>query len=173
MHAALRLFSERSFEDVTVAEIAAAADVSPRTFFRYFETKADVCFGISDEALADVHSSDDVLAVTEAQIRDYAARLAAEPELYTTQARLAISNPRVRVRRLEILLAFDDAIYDGFRREYPDASPVSAKLAAYVASHLIPATMESWIETGAPSTLPDWESGLARVRQTVETLLAR
>ena len=44
VEAAFELFEERGFEGTTIADIAEAADIAPRTFFSYFPSKDDVVF---------------------------------------------------------------------------------------------------------------------------------
>src|SRR5215207_1218180 len=52
--AARRLFAERGFDAVTVAEVAAAAQVSEKTVFNHFPTKEDLAFAGREEGIARV-----------------------------------------------------------------------------------------------------------------------
>jgi AcrR family transcriptional regulator len=49
---ALQLFAESGYEQTTIAEIADAAEVSPRTIFAYFPSKEDIVFCQLPEAQA-------------------------------------------------------------------------------------------------------------------------
>jgi AcrR family transcriptional regulator len=85
-HAAWLLFADRGYEHTTVSEIARAAGVSRRSFFRYFSSKEDVVVGTTD-ALAE-----DVLAA-------FASRPAGEPPLVAIQRAL---RPAIETRLRDV-----------------------------------------------------------------------
>ncbi len=87
----MRLFSAQGFDDTTVEQIAAAAGVSGRTFFRYFPTKAEVLWSQFDDevgglrtAFAAVTAEEPMMAAVRRVVVD-ANRYRAEdvPELRT------------------------------------------------------------------------------------------
>ncbi len=56
-HAALELVAARGFANVTVEDIAAAADVSPRTFFNYFPSKEAALLADDPELLVELRDA--------------------------------------------------------------------------------------------------------------------
>ena len=98
--AALELCERRGVEDVTVADIAEAANISRRTFFNYFGTREEAILGGSRQraetiaALVAARPTDE--GPWDAVRRGYAQFLAegGEPEReWLARARLVRSNP--------------------------------------------------------------------------------
>ncbi|MEW2219003.1 TetR family transcriptional regulator [Streptomyces sp. NPDC006990] len=93
--AALRLFTERGFDAVTVNEIAAAAEVAKATLFAYFPTKeALVLHGVGDDDLAGIVARRPTgrtpLEALRAHHRDLAAAQLPEAELEEVLARVRV-----------------------------------------------------------------------------------
>jgi len=106
---ALRLFREQGYQATTVEQIAAAAEVSPSTFFRYFPTKEDVVLrdDLDDrilEALARQPASLTPVAAFRAAMREVITTLApAEWEEFRQAAELNFTVPEIRARQLDEL----------------------------------------------------------------------
>ena len=62
VEAAARLFAEQGYDRTTVADVAAAAGVSTRTFFSYFRAKEDVLFAGTDRRLQAIGEAFDAVA---------------------------------------------------------------------------------------------------------------
>ena len=104
---ALRLFREQGYHATTVEQIAAAAEVSPSTFFRYFPTKEDVVLQDDMETLmmdAFERQSPEVglVAAVRAATREIQGAMdQAHWEQMRQTAELAMTIPEVRARALD------------------------------------------------------------------------
>jgi AcrR family transcriptional regulator len=104
---ALRLFGEQGYHATTVEQIAAAAEVSPSTFFRYFPTKEDLV--LQDdmdtrmiEALERQPAGLGPVGAARAASREvFASYTAADLEEIQQTMALTLSVPEVRARALD------------------------------------------------------------------------
>jgi AcrR family transcriptional regulator len=106
---ALRLFRAQGYAATTVEQIAAAAEVSPSTFFRYFPTKEDVVLRDDfDERMLEAFErqppSVSPVAALRAGIREAIATLTpAEWAEFREMTMLGMAIPEVRARMLDEL----------------------------------------------------------------------
>jgi AcrR family transcriptional regulator len=104
---ALRLFRDQGYEATTVEQIAAAAEVSPSTFFRYFPTKEEVVMlDVYDplllEALRSLPKELGVIPAMRVTLRQIFGRLNPEQvELERERQHLIFSTPELRARLLD------------------------------------------------------------------------
>ena len=121
--AALTLYSERGFENTTVAEIAALAGVTERTFFRYFADKREVLFSgassLQEFLVSAVVGAPDSAAPIEAVVAAFEAAgalLQERREFARPRQAVIVANPGLRERELIKLAALAWAIADALRR---------------------------------------------------------
>jgi AcrR family transcriptional regulator len=137
LEAAVRLFDEKGYEQTTVDEIAAAADVSARTFFSYFGSKEDVLFMRAEEraerlgALVAARGREETLGevllrLYEALAGDYADDGDLDLALSPVRARLVLTEPALRARALRLMFDGQPRIAEALLRAFPGLDPVSA-----------------------------------------------
>jgi AcrR family transcriptional regulator len=142
---ALELFAERGYEQTTIAEIAEAAEVSPRTIFAYFPSKEDILF--SDlpeiqERLAQALRQRPEGATTLDVLRDFVAGSLTPDRNRVLRKRILASNPtlgrneRGRLAPFEQLMV--EAIAEDLHAGPDDIRPqivAAALIAAFSAVH--------------------------------------
>ncbi|MGH8878235.1 MAG: TetR family transcriptional regulator [Stackebrandtia sp.] len=101
-----RLFTEKGYEATTTEQIAAAAEVSPSTFFRYFRTKEDVVVGeeydpVMLDAVKNMPGDMEPLAGLRAAVPAALGRYPAEDEQILAFTKLAFDVPGISARRME------------------------------------------------------------------------
>jgi AcrR family transcriptional regulator len=113
---ALRLFREQGYPATTVEQIAAAAEVSPATFFRYFPTKEDVVlqddFDIVTLAALEAQPAElsPIAAFRAAAVESLTAMTPDDLQRFRETSQMTAAVPEVRARALDELARTIDGI---------------------------------------------------------------
>jgi len=132
---AMRLFVQRGFDRVTVAEVAAEAGVSEKTVFNYFPTKEDLFFDeiperarALSEAIRSRPAGESILTTLRRLQVGECARLSSPG--FAIFARTLEDSPALRAKELEVMSLFAQALSGALEEEGID--PRDARIAASV-----------------------------------------
>ncbi|GLZ14144.1 TetR family transcriptional regulator [Actinomadura sp. NBRC 104425] len=139
---ALRLFTERGFDAVTVNEIAEAAEVAKATLFAYFPTKESLALhGVGGDPLAEIVArrppGQTFLEALRAHYRAFAAAQPPEADLDALLARVRViqSSPALQNAANALLYQQRQALAQVLADEYGPTA--AALMAAQVAASLL------------------------------------
>lgn len=158
--AAVRLFNEKGFAATSVEDIAAAAEVSRRTFFRYFGSKEGVLFADADESGEAIRQGilqqppekpalkafgDTIVALAEA---------VEEEDQVLAQQRVLASSFELRSRAAELSRVWRRHFADALaQREGREAADERDLLTAAVGVAVIQCVLEEWVLSDGSDTL--------------------
>src|SRR5688500_11138891 len=157
--AALALFTEKGFDAVTIDDIAAAADVSRRTFFRYFASKEDVVLSDHPRRLDELQAALDLrppeepaLTALRHAIRSLAGTLQEDREHMLRRFRVVTTTPALEARSLCLQRNWETAVTD----------MLAARMAVNPAKDLRPGVVAATTMSAMRVATANWLAGGGR-----------
>jgi AcrR family transcriptional regulator len=175
--AAVRLFRTRGYDDTTVDDIAAAAGVGRRTFFRYFPSKEDaispdheVALARIAEVFATAHPAEPTASLVLRAGETVFELYADDPELSVERFRLTHDVPALRDREAARVDHYRRLFTRQLRKRFagePDGELRAAVIgAAVVAAHNL--ALRAWLAGGGRRD--ELDSCRARFRKVADML---
>ncbi len=151
MAAAFELFEERGYDNATVADIAARAGLTKRTFFRHFADKREVLFAggpyLQDAMVAAVGgapASAEPLQLIGAALEAAGEFFDQGPELARRRRRIITANPELQERELTKLAGLVAALADALRAR--GIGDPTALLTAETAVTVLRIALDRWTD---------------------------
>jgi AcrR family transcriptional regulator len=170
----MRLYVERGYEQTTVAEIAAEAGLTARTFFRHFADKREVLFAGSEMLLARMVEALDAAPAEQGPMRAVAAALAAaaqvlgrDPAFSRKRQSIIDTAAELRERELIKMVTIAEALTEGLRRR-----GVPARDASLAAEAGIVVFRVAWVQWLADPSNPDLGALMAATLDRLTTVTA-
>jgi AcrR family transcriptional regulator len=176
---AMALYAEQGFDQTTVAEIAARAGLTERTFFRHFADKREVLFYGMEmlrdrlvRAVADAPAAATAMDTVSAAFEAAGAILQENPERVRLRDAIVSANADLRERELIKLAALASAVAGALRdRGIPEPA---ASLAAETGVAVFKTAFARWIsEPGQPDLPGIIRESMTDLRDMLTGRLAR
>jgi AcrR family transcriptional regulator len=160
MEAALTLFSERGYDETTVAAIAERAGLTERTFFRHYADKREVLFPATGQfeaavldAVAAAPAEVGPLDAAAAGVQGAAAWLDGRRPFARRRAAVIDANRELRERELAKLDALAGAVADALRGR--GVADPTAGLTAETAMAVFRVAFARWVKEHGDATLTE------------------
>ncbi|WP_160145107.1 TetR/AcrR family transcriptional regulator [Actinacidiphila yanglinensis] len=143
---AARLFAARGFAGTTIADIAAGANVSERTFFRYFDSKEALLLPDGAELFARIEAELAARPAAEPPLDAVGAALLAAARAFGSSGELALApapkgtESLVMARLVQEFVDFEDRLATLVERRLPPGTPEPDLRAAVLAGAALAAT---------------------------------
>jgi AcrR family transcriptional regulator len=138
--AAMHLFADRSYDHVTMAEIARAADVAPATVFTHYASKEDLLYALRHElnerlrtAMRERADKVGVLVAVKEwmlEMHEYFVQSPQAVERSRTFSRLLRENPTLWTRSVGFIYERQTLLTELLTERHPDADPFLLEAAA-------------------------------------------
>jgi len=132
---ALRAFKRHGFDDVTVEQVCAEAQIAPATFYRYFGSKKGVIFRYTDGFLnvaQEIGQAVDPELPTVEQMRYIVRRCAgffeAQSEIRVLRDEIVLANPALVQRTFAIERKFEAILADALASVRQETQPSTSTL---------------------------------------------
>ena len=148
--AALTLYGERGYDETTVAEIAAHAGLTKRTFFRYFADKREVLFWGSElleqrmvAAIEAAPATASAVALIGVALDAAAVRFEEVREFAGVRHRIVASSPELQERELIKAASLAAGLAGALRAR--GFGETAASLAALMGTTVMHVAFEQWV----------------------------
>ncbi|GLY71429.1 mycofactocin system transcriptional regulator [Amycolatopsis taiwanensis] len=177
-HAAFELFDSRGFERTTIDDIAEAAGIGRRTFFRYFPSKNDIAWGDFDDQLrlmrkrlADYPADAPLLEVISDALVDFNRIEPAQVRQHRRRMRLILATPALQAHSALRYADWRQVLAD-FVGERLGVAPdsLAPQAIAYATLGVALAAYEQWLRSSEADLGDLLAAGMAELARLGESL---